>query len=317
MEELLNSSKINFMNHGNLSRIFVNPLNPMLVAPTLYLKEATADVYFLIEENEEIHRIPAHKCILAERSPVFFQMFYGPLKEKADVTTTDKHFIVSRNGFEGFLQIFYSYDMQITSANVCEIYLLADKYDIQEWKPVCIQFLIKTLTIKTYFIAWELGLKFGLVDLIKLCEKTLKEKAVKIFSSSEFLEISQDTLKSILSVEMYYCHEFSKFNACVKWARSACERKGIDSAVLKNCRQELGECFALIRLDKMNEKEFLHFQSNFLDIVSMNELNELLKVFTSIHLLDETDEEDMIAGTLSDTTTADSDEDYTNMNIEN
>lgn len=307
MLQLMDSGNIDFMQSCNLSRIFGNTSGPLLIAPSLYLKEATADVHFLIEEHDEFHRIPAHKCILAERSPVFFQMFYGPLKEKEDIKITDEHFIISRRGLEGFLQIFYSYDLQISSETVEEIYLLADKYDMEEWKTVCIKFIKKTLHIKTIFVALELAKKFDLFDLKGLCEETFRRNAEKIFSSNEFLEISQDTLKSIIGLELYCCTEFTKFRACVKWAKAACERKGTDGEVLQNCRKELGDCFKLLHFEKMNADDFINFQHNFFDIVNTAELNDILNSYASMRLLNDTDEE--TDGSLSEDTDSD-DTDY-------
>lgn len=287
MEEL--TVKFDFMCDGNVSRTFLKESDPLLVAPTLYLKEETADVHFLIEKDDQTHRIPAHKNILAEQSPVFLQMFYGPLKEHGDVKITDEHFIVSRDGFEEFLQIFYSYDMQITTKNSIEIYLLADKYDLPAWKVSCLKFLYTTLTIKIIFNAWDLAEKFDLLELKELCEQTFQREAKKIFSSDEFLNCDRDRLKHILALKSYYCDELTKFTACINWAKTSCERKNIDGTVLQNCREELGYCFSFFCFERMNAQEWIKFQSNFTNMLSSDEIKNILNSMETLHL--DTDEE--------------------------
>ena len=44
--------------------------------------EANSDVVFLVGEEPEVERIPAHSWVLSDNSPVFRAMFVGPLSQR-------------------------------------------------------------------------------------------------------------------------------------------------------------------------------------------------------------------------------------------
>lgn len=80
--------------------------NAVSLMETLFEKRAlTADIHFVIEENGEKKRIPAHRSILAIGSPIFEEMFFGPEKlfRDGDIPTTK----ISSEIFGAFIPLFY------------------------------------------------------------------------------------------------------------------------------------------------------------------------------------------------------------------
>lgn len=90
--------------------------------------EETKDVQFIFALNSnDVIKISAHKKVLAASSPVFYAMFYGPLKECGDVKIVD----VSPDAFREFLQLFYNNEVKLTKKNRDEVNKLIDKYDVE------------------------------------------------------------------------------------------------------------------------------------------------------------------------------------------
>lgn len=253
----------------------------------LYLNESTADVHFVFENAKiaEVKRIPAHKCLLAIASPVFHRMFFGELKEQADVRIVD----VSTDGFSEFLQFFYMEEVSMTGDNFAEVITLADKYDVPGCMHMCEQFLEITLTLDSICWCYELATLFHLRHLIDMCEERICMETKSIFETDGFLHCPRQILARLLSLERLSCDEIDVLHASMKWATEACKRAGIDATVATNQRQQLAECFDLIRFPAMSAEDFskcltdydgLFNASEMLDILSHLTLHRELRVAT-------------------------------------
>ncbi|XP_031629136.1 BTB/POZ domain-containing protein 3-like [Contarinia nasturtii] len=222
------------------------------VTKKLYLNEETADVHFAFEIDGDEQRVAAHKNILALGSPVFYAMFYGPLKEKGDVKIRD----ASMNGFMDFLTIFYMEEVKITTNNVAEFIDLANKYDMPEGMKICEEFLLENTKVVDLCKHYALAVKFNLNNLLKKCECGIRENATEVFKSNDFINISKKVLELILKLDNYNCFEADIFNACVAWAKNACEENETDATEKQSLRQSLGECFYLIPFTTMKIAAF-------------------------------------------------------------
>lgn len=89
-----------------------------------------------------------HKAILTARSLVFDKMFSHNLSEtNCGIVPIED---CEPSVFEEFLLFVYTGRTQyLSSDNACELYYVADKYDLPEMKEECISFLKKSLTRET------------------------------------------------------------------------------------------------------------------------------------------------------------------------
>lgn len=96
--------------------------NSLESVATLYRDTKSADVHFTFESsnNGEEIRIDAHRSLLAATSDVFDAMFYGGLKESADIRVVD----ASDAAFKEFLQYFYQRRVKLTAENVAEVSII-------------------------------------------------------------------------------------------------------------------------------------------------------------------------------------------------
>lgn len=244
----------------------------------LYLNETTADVHFLFEKERtaEVKRIAAHKCLLAIASPVFHRMFFGELKEEADVRIVD----VSADGFSEFLQFFYMEEVILTGENFSEVITLADKYDVPGCMHLCEQFLEITLTLDSTCWCYELATLFHLQHLIDMCEERICLETKSIFESDGFLHCPRQILERLLSLEHLSCDEIDVLHASMRWAAEACKRAHIDATVAANRRQQLAECFDLIRFPAMSAEDFSKCLSDYEGLFNATEMLDILSHLT-------------------------------------
>lgn len=273
-----------------------NPLNVSLIkelknyhaAPNLqklFQNSATADVHFIFDCVDGVKRIAAHKCLLAIASTVFNQMFFGVLKEGADVHIVD----ASPDEFTEFLQFFYLDKITLTSDNIADVMKLADKYDVSGCMNLCAQFLELTLSTESVCWYYELGILYDLSHLNEICAEKICMETKRVFESNTFVNCGRHVLTRILSMEELSCDEINVFEACMNWSIEACKRGQTDPSLIENRKRQLDNCFDLIRFPAMTSEEFsicigeqdgLFSGSEIIDILSHLTLHRPLKVAT-------------------------------------
>lgn len=242
----------------------------------LYLNEDLADVNFLFEIDDEIHKVPANKAILAVLSPVFNAMFFGLHKEKNDVKIVD----ATIETFKEFLQFFYLAKVSISMENIEDIVRLADKYDILDCVHACAALLINKLTLDNMCWGYQLSIMLGNEQLQQFCEKVISGYSRDIFETDAFLRCDQIVLKHILQFDALACNEFSVLDACLAWAKSSCTRNEIDDTKAENLRTQLGQCFGLIRFGAMKAEEFATHTVSYREMFTSHELADIFYTTT-------------------------------------
>ena len=77
--------------------------------------------------------IPAHKVVVAARSPVFAAMFQSDMEESR--TNQVKISDIEPTVFRDFL--YFLYTGRLNSANIHDLYMAADKYQVETLKSLC------------------------------------------------------------------------------------------------------------------------------------------------------------------------------------
>lgn len=241
----------------------------------LYLNMDLADVHFVFKNDDE--KVPANKTILAAGSPVFRAMFYGDLKEKDKVEIAD----ATADGFKEFLQFFYLSKVTLTMENMEEVARLADKYDIFECLNNYATTLIDGLTMDNMCWGYQLAVIIKHKELKAYCEKNICAFTEDLLKSNTFLHCDQKILKHILEIETLMYDETEIFGACLEWAKFACDRNVIDENEPKNLREQLGDCFNLIRFNAMTHEEFVKHTVAYEEVFTRDELAHILYKTTS------------------------------------
>lgn len=140
----------------------------------LFLKKENCDVVIKVKGQE----FPAHKIILEARSPVFASTFRNDMKERAtgivEIEDCDP------SCFSNFLCFLYCGDGGISQENVFSLFTVADKYDVQDLRTKCLEFIKNNLSIDTFCDTITLALQHSETELIKLSTDFFTKNAPKI-----------------------------------------------------------------------------------------------------------------------------------------
>ncbi|XP_031634316.1 BTB/POZ domain-containing protein 6-B-like [Contarinia nasturtii] len=244
----------------------------------LYLNAEFADINFLFKKDDDFidaTKLPANKAILAVLSPVFNTMFYGSMKEKGDVKIVD----ADVNAFKEFLQFFYLTEVKLTMENIEAVARLADKYDIIDCVNACATFLEGQLTMDNMIWGYQLAVFLKNDALIEFCEKKIGESPKTVFVSDAFLRCDKQTLEHILELNLT-CSELDIFNACLIWAKHACNQNGLDENNLENFKVQLGDCLKSIRFDEMKIDEFTMLYVSYKALFTADEFEDIMLSLT-------------------------------------
>lgn len=225
--------------------IYNNPI-PLGSFEKFYLDSETADVHFVFGSVDGvIQRVPAHKILLAAASDVFKAMFYGPLKETADVAVDG----VSAESFETFLQLFYNTKIKLSKGSVADVMNLADKYNVTKCSEMCVQFLKAALTNDDICAGLTLAIIYGQTELIDHCDRQIMLNTKAIFKSDSFLHCGRRTLAHIMRMNLLSCSEPEVFEACISWVKSNSEQVIVTKDLIQ---EHLGDLFYEIRFKLKN-----------------------------------------------------------------
>lgn len=215
-----------------------------------YLSEDGADVWFVFG-NE---KVPGHKFLLEIVSPWLNVMFNGSLPERCEVNMSNNGITV--DAFKEFLRFIYLGEVNFTMGNIDEITHLAKLSLVEEFFSECEDFLIKSLTTENVFFAYQLALLYEADRLKKVCEEEIGSNAEKLLKTSTFLDFPYYLLENLLKCNTLTCKEKDIFDACIAWAKTACERNKENPSLPENIRAQLKDSIYQIRFSSMTIEEF-------------------------------------------------------------
>lgn len=237
-----------------------------------HLSSEGADVWF----NFHGERIPAHKIILTTMSPWFQTMFLGSLPEGAEVDMSEGK--LTADAFKEFLQFFYMDvdNVILTMENIDGVIDLAKQSLTDHIFDECENFLVKTVTTDTMCFGYELALRYGANKLKAICEDEICVNAEKILRSPSFIEFPHEFLQNILKCDALACEEKDVFDACIAWAKAACNRNNQDPSKADNLRAHLKDSVYQIRFNSMTKKEIANCIGPYSGLFLADELEEII-----------------------------------------
>lgn len=137
-----------------------------------------------------------------------------------------------------------------------ELCYAGKKYMLPQLVRQCTQFIWKDLSPNNVCRAYEFAKLFDVPSLKDRCVQVFKMYTEEVMQSTDFPDISLDTLAVILSQpQMNIYSEKVVFEAVVNWAKQECLRQGLEPTP-RNMRQILGEKLFSVRFFAMTPTEF-------------------------------------------------------------
>lgn len=238
----------------------------------MYLRSELADVHFVFPNDDRGEKLPAHRVILASESSVFNAMLFGPLKEREIVKITDS----TARAFKEFLQFFYLPEVTLSIENIGEVVRLADKYDVLEYFEPYAAFLEDNLTIENMLWGYQLAITLDDAQLKEFCEMHIQQSVSEMIKSPMFLHCSHDVIEHILKLDTLECDGVQLFNACIEWAKKACQTNGLDATNSVNLKNQFGSCFYMIPFSSMKSEQIVTILKS--KLITKDELADILRL---------------------------------------
>lgn len=160
-----------------------------------YIKAKRTDITL----NVEGKNIAAHRMILEARSSVFNAMFNHDTKENktGEVSIID----VDKNTMETILIHMYTGDIDnLTTENVLPLYAAAEKYDINDIKELCSDFIIRNISFDWVCDVIEFAELYEEAEIGGRARQYFKENARKVLKTEKWKTFARDN--HALSVEL-------------------------------------------------------------------------------------------------------------------
>lgn len=125
--------------------------------------------------------ILANKSILSARSPVFAAMFENEMEEKKTgvVNITD----CDLEAFNAFLLYLYSGEVEFQKCDVFLLYKIADKYRVPELMTICVDFMIRKLSVENICETFVFGNQFNENKLLAYAQRFFNQNLQEIIFS--------------------------------------------------------------------------------------------------------------------------------------
>ena len=211
----------------------------------LFNNEVMSDVTFKVQDE----RFKAHKLVMASASSVFYAMFYGSVAEKrSEIEIVD---CPNSEDFTEFLKFVYTEELSLTWDNVFAVAYLAKKYYIPSLTDQCCQFLLRSLTMKNVLSVLNRCTADDQQEMAKECLRLITVRIRELSRTQDFLELSRDSLKAILELDVLDMEEVDLFLAVDKWCKHQLEREERD--VTPEAKREIfREVSYLVRFPAMS-----------------------------------------------------------------
>ena len=169
-----------------------------------FSSDELCDVPLVVGEG----KIHAHRIILASVSPYFKAMFTIKMSESSQDVITIKD--VEEDIFLLLIKFMYSHRILIRVDNVQSILQCANILQLDSVVSACCDFIYCHLSISNCLIVRDFVESHGCVKLVRKVDAFIKLHYLEVTQSQEFLDISVDHLKQLLSGSFRSCMDRSK-----------------------------------------------------------------------------------------------------------
>lgn len=255
-----------------INRIFEHPTSHLI---KLYLDIETSDVQIIVDGN--VATIPAHRSILAMKSPVFSHRFFGPTRIKMDKFRVE---LVKSQIFHDFMKLLYGYpiDKVVTVINFADILALACIYGTKDIFKGQESELKKFVNVDNLFWVVNLCEKYhSFIDSLKFNVKWLKSRRHKFqlnqaFHPNSLISCSRKMIEQIVTIHYSDRDEAIVFEAVINWAKHWCLINHIDSSDYEMLAEALDDIFWLYPFHNVTKEQFDNWQFNYPGLLKEREL---------------------------------------------
>ncbi|PQP98566.1 BTB/POZ domain-containing protein [Prunus yedoensis var. nudiflora] len=173
-----------------------------------------SDVILFASDDENPIPIPAHKAVLANRSPVFRAMLENEMEES--LSGTIKIGDVSYDALRAFVNYLYTAEVCPDQQLACDLLVMAEKYQVQHLKDLCEKFLVANLNWDNAFMIYTFAHQHDAKQIIDAALALITNKMDKLSARKEYEELKERNPRLIFEIyEAYFSKQANTPNKLI------------------------------------------------------------------------------------------------------
>ncbi|GAB4844119.1 hypothetical protein Ancab_037426 [Ancistrocladus abbreviatus] len=156
--------------------------------------------------------VPAHKAVVASRSPVFKAMLESEMEES--LSGTIKISDVSYEALRAFVNYLYSAEACLDEQMACDLLVLADKYQVKHLKSHCEKFLVSKLNWDTSVTSFAFAHQHNAGLLLDAALSIITDNMDKLTKTEEYSQLLHKDPR--LVVEIFEAYLSKQVNTAAK-----------------------------------------------------------------------------------------------------
>ncbi|XP_062023186.1 BTB/POZ domain-containing protein At4g08455-like [Rosa rugosa] len=161
--------------------------------------------------------VPAHKAVLASRSPVFRAMLENQMEES--LSGTIKIGDVSYDALRAFVNYLYTAEICLDEEMACDLLILAEKYQVQHLKDYCEKFLVSKLNWDNSILSYTFAHQHNAKHIVDAALTLITDNMDKLTTREEYMELVEKDPR--LVVEVYEAYLSKQINTAAQKDSSA------------------------------------------------------------------------------------------------
>ncbi|BFG18976.1 hypothetical protein CerSpe_052500 [Prunus speciosa] len=177
-------------------------LNAKLAFLTMPQPTSFSDVVLFADDHDE-YPVPAHKAILANRSPVLRAMLDNEMKES--LSGTIKIGDVSYDALRAFVNYLYTAEVCLDQKLACELLVMSEKYQVQHLKDFCQKFVVSNLNLDNSLSTYTFAHQHNFKPIIDAALTLITASMDKLASRDVYTELKERDPGLLLEIyEAYF-----------------------------------------------------------------------------------------------------------------
>lgn len=156
--------------------------------------------------------VPAHKAVLASRSPVFKAMFETEMEESRSGTINISD--VSYDALRAFVNYLYTAEACLDEQLACDLLVLAEKYEVKHLKTYCEKFLVSKLNWDTSVASFGFAHQYNAKHLLESALPMIIDNMDKLTRTDEYAHLVDKDPRLI--VEIYEAYLAKQVNTAAR-----------------------------------------------------------------------------------------------------
>uniref|UniRef100_A0A6N2LUU9 BTB domain-containing protein n=1 Tax=Salix viminalis TaxID=40686 RepID=A0A6N2LUU9_SALVM len=146
--------------------------------------------------------VPAHKAVLASRSPVFKAMLENEMEESRSgiIKISDVSYDVLRT----FVNYLYTAEACLDEQMAYDLLILAEKYEVKHLKAYCEKFLVSKLNWDNSFVSYAFAHQHNAKHLLESALSLITDNMDKLTKREEYMELVEKDPRLVVDIYEAY-----------------------------------------------------------------------------------------------------------------